>query len=127
MRKKAYSYFLQREGQALLEGGEAEPMKKGRLGMKERELAGRGMEHNVDALAIGLPLGQAQGEVKIKMLAPDMVQLMLKGLLLFGGGEAGVDIDIKAAVIIGEDDALDREREGDEADVMISHPGAVPR
>lgn len=102
-------------------------MEKGRLGMKERELAGRGMEHNVDALTVGLPLGQSQGEVKIKMLAPDMVQLMPERLLPLGGGEAGVDIDIKAAVVIGKDDALDREREGDEADVIVSHPGAAPR
>lgn len=102
-------------------------MEKGRLGMKEGELAGRGMEDDVDALTVGLPLRQRQGEVKIKMLAPDMVQLVPERLLPLGRGEAGVDIDIKAAVVIGKDDALDREREGDEADVIVSHPGAAPR
>ena len=61
------------------------------------------------------------------MLVPDVAQLMLQRRLLAGRGEAGVDVDVKAAVVIREGDPLHLRREGDQADIGVSHGAGAPQ
>lgn len=111
----------------LLEGGGAEPAQEGRLGLKAGQLAGGRVEDDVDALAVGLTLDKVDGQVEKEMLALDMAQLVGEDGLTARVGEKGVDVDIKAAVVIREDDALDGQGQGDEADIVISHHFSAPR
>ena len=81
----------------------------------------RGMEDRVDSFTIGLPLHKLNGQVKIKMLRLKVAQLMLQGLVLLFGREGGVDVNVKAAVIIGQGDTLHRPGQGDLTDKIINH------
>lgn len=111
----------------LLRGSHAKPVKKSGLRTEAGELAGGRMENNIDALAVSLTLNKGEGEIKIKMLALYVGKLMLQGLLLTGRREGRIDIDIKAAVIIGKDNTLHRQRESDKTNIVINHRGAAPR
>ena len=79
------------------------------------------MEDDVERFPVRLALHAVNGHVEIKMLVPDMAQLMLQRLLLAGGREAGVDVDIEAAVVIRERHALHLRGQGDEADEGVGH------
>ena len=96
-------------------------MGKGGLGIKTGDFALRRMEDNVQRFAVGLTLLAGQGQIEIKMLLLQMAQLMLKRLLALLRGEAGVYIDIEAAVIIRDADALDGAGQGDKADIVFEH------
>lgn len=98
-----------------------EPMGKGRLGIKTGDFALRRMEDNVQRFAVGLTLHAGQGQIEIKMLLLQMAQLMLKRLLTQLRGETGIYIDIEAAVIIRDADALDGAGQGDKADIVFEH------
>lgn len=98
-----------------------EPMGKGGLGIKAGDFALRRVEDNVQRLAVGLTLHAGQGQVEIKMLLLQVAQLVLKRLLALLRGEAGVYIDIEAAVIIRDADALDGAGQGDKADIVFEH------
>ena len=105
----------------LLGSNGPEPMGKGRLGIKTGDFALRRVEDNVQRLAVGLTLHAGQGQVEIKMLLLQMAQLMLKRLLTLLRGEARIYIDIEAAVIIRDADALDGAGQGDKADIVFEH------
>ncbi len=98
-----------------------EPMGKGGLGIKAGDFALRRVEDNVQRLAVGLTLHAGQGQIEIKMLLLQVAQLVLKRLLALLRGEAGVYIDIEAAVIIRDADALDGAGQGDKADIVFEH------
>ncbi len=97
------------------------PMGKGRLRIKAGDFALRRVEDNVQRFAVGLTLHAGQGQIEIKMLLLQMAQLMLKRLLALLRGEAGVYIDIEAAVIVRDADALDGAGQGDQADIVFEH------
>lgn len=105
----------------LLGSNRPEPMGKGRLGIKIGDFALRRMEDNVQRFAVGLTLHAGQGQIEIKMLLLQMAQLMLKRLLTLLRGETGIYIDIEAAVIIRDADALDGAGQGDKADIVFEH------
>lgn len=97
------------------------PMGKVRLRIKAGDFALRRVEDNVQRFAVGLTLHAGQGQIEIKMLLLQMAQLMLKRLLALLRGEAGVYIDIEAAVIVRDADALDGAGQGDKADIVFEH------
>lgn len=105
----------------LLGSNRPEPMGKGRLGIKTGDFALQRMEDNVQRFAVGLTLHAGQGQIEIKMLLLQMAQLMLKRLLTLLRGETGIYIDIEAAVIIRDADALDGAGQGDKADIVFEH------
>lgn len=98
-----------------------EPMGKGRLGIKTGDFALRRVEDDVQRFAVSLTLHARQGQVEIKMLLLQVAQLVLKRLLALLRGEAGVYIDIEAAVIVRDADALDGAGQGDKADIVFEH------
>ena len=105
----------------LLGGDGPEPMSKGGLGIKAGDFALRRVEDDVERFAVGLTLHAGQWQVEIKMLLLQMAQLMLKRLLALLRGEAGIYIDIEAAVIIRDADALDGTGQRDKADIVFEH------
>ena len=104
-----------------------EPMGKRGLRIEAGEEALRRVKNHIYMLAIGLALHQADGHIQIKMLLPDMVQLMLQNLLPAGRGQERIDIDVEAAVIIGDADPLHRTGQVHQAKVIINHCGAGPQ
>lgn len=105
----------------LLGRNRPEPMGKGGLGIKAGDFALRRMEDNVQRFAVSLTLHARQGQVEIKMLLLQVTQLVLKRLLALLRGEAGVYIDIEAAVIVRDADTLDGAGQGDKADIVFEH------
>ena len=105
----------------LLGSNRPEPMGKGRLGIKTGDFALRRMEDNVQRFAVGLTLHSLQRDIQIKMLTLQMEQLMFKRLFLLKRGETRIYIDIEAAVIIRDADALDGAGQGDKADIVFEH------
>lgn len=81
-------------------------MGKGGLGIKAGDFALRRVEDDVQRFAVGLTLHAGQGQVEVEMLLLQMAQLMLKRLLALLRGETGIYIDIEAAVIVRDADAL---------------------
>ena len=96
-------------------------MGKGGLGIEAGDFALRRVEDDVQRLAVGLTLHAGQGQVEIKMLLLQVAQLVLKRLLALLRGETGVYIDIEAAVIVRDADALDGAGQGDKADIVFEH------
>ena len=105
----------------LLERNGPEPMGKGGLGIKAGDFALRRMENDIQRLAVCLALHARQGQIEIEMLLLQVAQLMLKRILALLRGETGVYINIKAAVIVRDADALDGARQGDEAEIILEH------
>lgn len=97
------------------------PMGKGGLRIKAGDFALRRVEDDVQRLAVGLTLHAGQGQVEIEMLLLQMAQLMLKRFLALLRGEAGIYIDIEAAVIIRDADTLDGAGQADKADIVFEH------
>ena len=96
-------------------------MGKGGFGIKAGDFALRRVEDDVQRFAVSLTLHAGQGQVEVEMLLLQMAQLMLKRLLALLRGETGIYIDIEAAVIVRDADALDGAGQGDKADIVFEH------
>ena len=57
----------------------------------------------------------------------DLSRWARQGVLLLLRGEAGVDLDVEAAVVVRERDALHPQGQRDDADMGVTHRGAAPR
>ena len=96
-------------------------MGKGGLRIKAGDFALRRVEDDVKRFAVSLTLHTGQRQVEVKMLLLQVTQLMLERFLALLRGEAGVYIDIEAAVIIRDADALDGAGQGDKTDIVFEH------
>lgn len=94
------------------------------LRMEAGDVIFRGVEDRVEGFTIGLTLNKLNRQLKIKMLRLQVAQFMLQGFILLFGGEGGIDIDIKAAVIIGQGDTLHCPGQGNLTDKIINHNNA---
>ena len=122
-RKKSSVFETRTESKlyVLLGSNCPEPMGKGRLGIKTGDFALRRMEDNVQRFAVGLTLHAGQGQIEIKNAPASDGAAHAQASPSRCCGRGGSFIDIEAAVIVRDADALDGAGQGDKADIVFEH------
>lgn len=97
------------------------PMGKAGFGIETGDIALGRMENDIDTLALRLALHKLNGHIQIKMLTLDMIELMGQNLLPALLRKAGIYINIKGAIVIGNADTLHTMGQINKAEEIINH------